>query len=215
MATAYGIRSATIHSSNMKREYELMETWTALMETGTTPPVDVFSWLKFLPQRMFNNYINRAKSVGRQMEALYGDILNKVMKRREAGQKLSTFMDWILDGQKKHQLSWRQLCFLGGILMDGGSDTSSTLTNTIVQALALHPEIQRKAHAEIDAIVGDDRSPVWEDIKQLRYINMILKEGQRWRPVAPLGFPHALGQGESQLGVHTIQKEYTHFCINR
>lgn len=168
------------------------------METGATPPVDLFPWMKILPERMFNNYVTRAKAIGVQMETLYTDILNKVIRRRsEGGQNLGTFMDRVLDGQEKnkHNLPWHQLAFIGGVLMEGGSDTSSSLTLAIVQALILNPEIQRKAHAEIDAVVGYERSPVWEDLERLPYINMIVKEGHRWRPILPLCFPHALGEG--------------------
>ncbi|KAI9680442.1 MAG: hypothetical protein M1822_007200 [Bathelium mastoideum] len=192
----YGIRTATVHGSNMNRLYKLMETWSAIMETGATPPIDVFPWLKYLPQWMFNNYINRAKGIGHQMETLYSDILSKVIKRREGGQKLDTFLDRVLDGQEKYQLPQHQLCFIGGVLSEGGSDTSSSLTLAIVQALTLYPEVQLKAHAEIDAVVGHDRSPVWEDLGRLQYINMIIKEGHRWRPILPLCFPHAVGQDD-------------------
>ncbi|KAF2230069.1 putative cytochrome P450 oxidoreductase [Viridothelium virens] len=192
----YGIRTATIRGSYMKRLYDLMEMWSELMETGATPPVDVFPWLKFLPQWMFGNYVDRAKSVGRQMETLYDDILNKVVQRRESGHRLGTFMDQVLDSQEKYQLSWHQLCFIGGILMEGGSDTTATLLLAIVQALTLNPEVQRKAHAEIDEVVGHDRSPTWEDFARLQYINMIVKEGHRWRPILPLCFPHAVGQDD-------------------
>ena len=174
-----------------------METWSDIMETGATPPVEVFPWLKYIPQQFFNNYITRAKSIGQQMETLYSDILTTVIKHRESGIQASSFIDRVLDGQEKNQLPWHQLCFIGGVLMEGGSDTSSSLTIAIVQGLTLYPDVQRRAHAEIDAVVGFDRSPTWEDLPRLPYINMIVKEGHRWRPILPLCFPHAVGQGES------------------
>ncbi|EAW11664.1 cytochrome P450 [Aspergillus clavatus NRRL 1] len=192
----FGIRTADRNGSNMKRLYKLMEEWSEIMETGATPPVDLFPWMKMLPQWMFSNYVNRAKAIGVQMETLYTDILNKVIKRRNGGQNLGTFMDRVLDGQEKNDLPWHQLAFIGGVLMEGGSDTSSSLTIAIVQALILNPAVQKKAHAEIDAVVGSDRSPVWEDLEKLPYINMIIKEGHRWRPILPLCFPHALGEDD-------------------
>jgi cytochrome P450 len=181
----------------MRRLYKLMEEWSEIMETGATPPVDMFPWLKLLPQWLFNNYITRAKAIGVQMETLYVDILKKVIKRREDGNNKGTFMDKVLDSQEKHNLSGHQLAFIGGVLMEGGSDTTSSLTLAIVQALVQNPDVQRKAHAEIDAVVGHNRSPVWEDFERLPYINMIVKEGHRWRPILPLCFPHALGEGKA------------------
>ncbi|THC91845.1 hypothetical protein EYZ11_008693 [Aspergillus tanneri] len=191
----FGIRTAHRNGSNMRRLYKLMEEWSEIMETGATPPVDLFPWMKLLPEWMFNNYVTRAKAIGVQMETLYTDILNKVIKRRDGGQNLGTFMDRVLDGQEKNNLPWHQLAFIGGVLMEGGSDTSSSLILAIVQALIQNPAVQEKAHAEIDSVVGHDRSPVWEDLEKLPYINMIVKEGHRWRPILPLCFPHALGEG--------------------
>ena len=53
-----------------------------------------------------------------------------------------------------------------------------------------------RAHAEIDAAIGEDRSPRWSDFSKLPYINMIIKESHRWRPVSPLGVSHALAEGK-------------------
>lgn len=168
--------------------------------------MDIFPWLKRIPERFFGNYVTRARHIGSQMENLYKDILLKVEKRRESGQNLGTFMDRVLDSQEKNELPRHQLQFIGGVLMEGGSDTSSSLTIAIVQALIENPEVQRKAHEEIDKIVGHERSPVWDDLKHLPYINMIVKEGHRWRPILPLCFPHAVGEGMeciNRLIIHT------------
>ncbi|KAI1812311.1 cytochrome P450 [Poronia punctata] len=191
----FGIRSPHVRSEYMRRLYTLMESWSELMETGNTPPVDIFPWLKAFPQKLFGNYKKRAVAVGKQMENLYEDVLQDVIKRRET-RNAGSFMDVVLDQQDKVQLPRDQLRFIGGVLMEGGSDTSSSLILAIVQALILNPEVQEKAQREIAAVVGEDRSPVWSDMPNLPYINMIVKEGHRWRPILPLCFPHALGQDD-------------------
>ena len=129
------------------------------------------------------------------MESLYSDVLDYVEARRKSGRKVKSFIDYVLDENDKNQHSRNQLIFLGGVLMEGGSDTSYSIILAIIQGLIKNPEIQKKAQAHIDAMVGEDRSPVWADFKKLPYINCIVKEGHRWRPVTPLSFPHALGQG--------------------
>lgn len=180
----------------MNRLYSAMDEFSQVMETGATPPVDIFPWLKQLPQFLFGNYITRAKAIGFQMESLYSDVLDHVIQRRKSGNRAGSFMDRVLDEQNKNELSIRQQRFIGGVLMEGGSDTTSSLLLAIVQAMTKNPEIQSKAQAEIDATVGPDHSPQWSDRDSLPYINMIVKEGHRWRPVVPLGFPHALGEGK-------------------
>ena len=60
---------------------------------------------------------------------------------------------------------------------------------TLFLAMVLHPEVQKKAQAEIDAIVGPNRLPDFHDRPSLPYINAVLKESSRWNLVAPLGKP--------------------------
>ena len=55
--------------------------------------------------------------------------------------------------------------------------------------MALCPEVQKKAQAEIDAIVGQNRLPDFHDRPSLPYVNAVLKESSRWNLVLPLGRP--------------------------
>ena len=53
--------------------------------------------------------------------------------------------------------------------------------------MALYPEVQKKAQAEIDAMVGSKRLPDFYDRPSLPYVNVVVKESSRWNLVAPLG----------------------------
>lgn len=53
-----------------------------------------------------------------------------------------------------------------------------------------NPEVFRKARAEIDRVVGKDRLPVLADRPNLRYLDYIVEEATRWRPLSPIGIPH-------------------------
>ncbi|CDO69911.1 hypothetical protein BN946_scf184884.g70 [Trametes cinnabarina] len=57
-------------------------------------------------------------------------------------------------------------------------------------AMVLHPEVQQKAQAELEAVVGQHRLPDFEDKQSLVYINAIVKEILRWHNVLPLGVSH-------------------------
>lgn len=54
-------------------------------------------------------------------------------------------------------------------------------------AMAIYPEVQAKAQAELDAVVGPDRLPEFADRDELPYVNAIISELFRWQPVVPLG----------------------------
>jgi cytochrome P450 len=47
------------------------------------------------------------------------------------------------------------------------------------------PDVQRKAQAELDEVVGFDRLPDYEDRKNLPYIAALCKETSQWHPVIP------------------------------
>jgi len=91
-----------------------------------------------------------------------------------------------------------------------GADTTASHILTLILAFAKFPHIVKKAQAEIDRICGPDRAPQWSDFKSLPYINCIVKEGLRWRPVAPSGLPHKVQQDEMYKGM-LIPKDSTIF----
>ncbi|EGO24745.1 hypothetical protein SERLADRAFT_449501 [Serpula lacrymans var. lacrymans S7.9] len=79
--------------------------------------------------------------------------------------------------------------------------TSSTLL-VFVLAMLLHPEIQKKAQVEIDAVVGQGRLPDFDDRASMPYIDAIVRETLRWHPVVPLGIAHAATESDVYEGYH-------------
>ncbi len=53
--------------------------------------------------------------------------------------------------------------------------------------MMLNPEVQKKAQAELDSVLGGDRLPSFDDQEDLPYINALCKELVRFHPVAPIG----------------------------
>lgn len=50
---------------------------------------------------------------------------------------------------------------------------------TFMLAMVRHPEIFKKAQAEMDSVVGPDRLPQLDDRKDLPYLNCIIQEAYR------------------------------------
>ena len=65
----------------------------------------------------------------------------------------------------------------------------SSLQSTFL-AMSLYPEVLKKAQAELDAVVGPDRLPDWDDQASLPYVTAVVKETLRWQNVLPLSVPH-------------------------
>ena len=88
--------------------------------------------------------------------------------------------------------------------MEGGSDTTSSIVIAFVHAMTKWGDVLKKAQKEIDAVMGEERTPVWDDYEKLPYVGQIVKEAMRWRPVVPLAFPHALTEGTAFLAARPL-----------
>jgi cytochrome P450 len=72
------------------------------------------------------------------------------------------------------------------VLLTAGTDTSALTTEWAMAELLTHPEAMRKARADIDAIVGTGRLVEESDISNLPYLQCVVKETLRLRPVGPV-----------------------------
>ncbi|KAG6846942.1 hypothetical protein H0H93_010982 [Arthromyces matolae] len=72
----------------------------------------------------------------------------------------------------------------------GGADTTVSAEYAFFLAMVLFPEVQKKAQAEIDAVIGSERLPTLADRPHLPYVNAVVTEVLRWNSVAPTGVPH-------------------------
>ncbi|CDO71681.1 hypothetical protein BN946_scf184915.g25 [Trametes cinnabarina] len=85
---------------------------------------------------------------------------------------------------------------VGLVAYEAGSDTSFSTLLGFFLAMCHYPEVQRKAQAELDAVVGPHRLPDFGDRDALPYINAVIKEALRWHIVLPLGLPHRTVQDD-------------------
>lgn len=98
-------------------------------------------------------------------------------------------------------LTDQEICFMTGNLIGGGVDTTASTTISFLLAMCAFPEVQKKAQAIIDEVVGSGRMPDWTDEPNLRYIRACVDETLRWRTVTILGgIPHAPTQDDEYRG---------------
>ncbi|XP_054262081.1 cytochrome P450 4C1-like [Macrosteles quadrilineatus] len=72
-------------------------------------------------------------------------------------------------------------------MMIGGSETSGLTNCFCLLMLAMHQDIQKKVYEEVYNIFGDsDRGVTMEDLNQMTYMEMVIKETLRRFPVGPL-----------------------------
>ncbi|KAK8733802.1 hypothetical protein OTU49_006487, partial [Cherax quadricarinatus] len=71
--------------------------------------------------------------------------------------------------------------------MFAGHDTTASAINSILYILGLHPDIQARIHEELDGILDSADSPITaEDIHQMKYTEICIKEALRMFPPVPI-----------------------------
>ncbi|KAL4935942.1 hypothetical protein BDV06DRAFT_228347 [Aspergillus oleicola] len=188
----FGLRTPSYHSHHFIQLEEIIAEWLHLIKIGSVLSEDIVPLVKYIPTSWMGSFISQLRCMRRRMHRLYGTMLANTVMRYEEGNRTRSIVHGILDHPGKASLTKQQLETLTGVVLEGGYDTTSSMLHVFIQAMALHPEHQKRAQAELDTICGDSRSPKWSDRGQLPYINMILKEVMRWRPVTPLAPPRLL-----------------------
>ncbi|KIK53241.1 hypothetical protein GYMLUDRAFT_49414 [Collybiopsis luxurians FD-317 M1] len=80
---------------------------------------------------------------------------------------------------------------IAGNIYIAGTDTMNAALLSFIQSMVLHQDAQKKAQAEIDRVIGHERLPEFSDRESLPYVEALYREVLRYRPVTPLGIPHA------------------------
>ena len=95
---------------------------------------------------------------------------------------------------------------LRAILKDlfmAGMETTNTEMEWVLLMLVRYPDIQTRAAAEVEYVIGHDRSPAIEDMPKLPYLEAVLEETLRLAPPIPI-LQHATTSGPTELGGYHI-----------
>jgi len=80
--------------------------------------------------------------------------------------------------------------WMSASLYGGSADTTTGTMAGFALNMILRPDIQEKAQAEIDRVVGSERLPTFADREDLPYVDAILKETLRIHPILPMSLPY-------------------------
>ncbi|KAG2032312.1 cytochrome P450 [Suillus americanus] len=99
--------------------------------------------------------------------------------------------------EEDHNVKWSAFS-----LYAGGSDTTVSAIYSLFLAMTLFPDVQKKAQAEIDAVVGPGRLPTFADRDYLPYTEALVKEVLRWSVVIPIAIPHCVTKDDIHDGYY-------------
>ncbi|KAJ7607153.1 cytochrome P450 [Roridomyces roridus] len=190
LSVLYGKRAPRYETRETTAFFEAQHEWERVLEPGATPPIDLIPLLKYVPVRWAKWKRDCARTRKLQRDLYFG-LLNETRERLGRGEENGCYMEEILKSQEELGMDLEITGYLGGVLIEGGSDTTSSFLQTLVLALTAYPKAQKKAQEEIDLVVGSHRMPTLDDLDELRYIRALILETHRFRPVAPMLIPHA------------------------
>lgn len=196
----FGWRTPTYEDPKMKQLFDGFSEFSDINNTGTAAVIDFFPFLGWLPESLVPAQ-RKAKELHKHEKVLYLSHWLKAKKETREGTINPCFCEGMLEAQKRDQFSDDLAAYISGSLLEAGSDTTSNTLYGFVQAMLVYPDVQRKAQAEIDRVIGPSRLPIMDDIDQLPYIRCCMKESLRWMPTTIMGaVPHAVTQDDEYLG---------------
>ncbi|KAF3047192.1 hypothetical protein E8E12_011599 [Didymella heteroderae] len=161
---------------------------------GTLPGshlVDILPVLNKLPL-FLKPWERRARALFQDNKNWCDERMRRVEKAIGKGTVNDSFLARVLQDEKCMGFEDRsEAAYLALMLMIGAADTSKMSSWSFLEAMMRFPDVQAKALAKIEAVVGvADRLPVYEDLDSIPYVRCLMKELWRWRPPVALGHPH-------------------------
>ncbi|XP_053691282.1 probable cytochrome P450 313a4 [Sabethes cyaneus] len=130
------------------------------------------------------------------VDEIFQDSLNRRAKQselvtssdRDDHRKPQIFIDQVLNLHDEKVFSDIEVIQNVYLIIATGSDTSGIEMGIIAQLLAMYPHLQEKVYQEIREIFPDEGGSHFtpENLQQLRYMEMFIKESLRLFPVGPI-----------------------------
>ncbi|KAK3382212.1 cytochrome P450 [Lasiosphaeria ovina] len=201
------ISGAQVHDlgDSWVRDYNRVQhEFEDLLDPATAPPIDIFPILQWVPA-MFAEWKRKAPATRKALLKSYGALMAHAKKpHNNTIQPLATkLLQRAADPETppEGRFSEQEITMLMGGTIDAAFDSSVVVFQILMLALAAHPEAQRAAQAEIDAVFGSETElPERIDLDRLPYVNACMTESLRWRPVSTLGLPRETVADEQMLG---------------
>ncbi|XP_078517171.1 cytochrome P450 2G1-like [Lissotriton helveticus] len=153
---------------------------------------------------MYPRIMDHLPGPHKRMFELFKYLEDFIVERVEKNQKtldpnnLRDFIDCFLIQREKEKEDLSSVFTIMNLVMTvmdiilGGTETITTTTSYGLLALMKHPEILAKVQEEIDNVIGENRTPTFEDRGKMPYTKAVIAEIQRCSDTIPMGAAHAV-----------------------
>ncbi|KIK64105.1 hypothetical protein GYMLUDRAFT_40354 [Collybiopsis luxurians FD-317 M1] len=153
--------------------------------------VNLIPFLQYIPDWVPGTAFKKtAKEWSATLNEMVDLPYNFVKKQIATGSAEPSYVSKLVEGQTLSAEQEFEIKWSSASLYSGGADTTVSAIHSFFKAMALYPEVQAKAQAELDAVVGNDRLPSFEDRDHLPYLQAVTLEALRWHSVVPTSVPH-------------------------
>ncbi|KAF4596290.1 hypothetical protein EYR38_007667 [Pleurotus pulmonarius] len=198
LSVTYGIPVAT---SDNEKYVVLVEEAMKVISKATNPGAylaDLFPILKHPHALFFRNDIQRDRRI---VQESLNKPFDHVKEQIAKGNAPPSLAQQLLADEGDKEFASREeyentVKWLTGSLYLAGVDTVNALVLTTLLAMAMNPDKQTCAQAEIDAVVGTHQLPALGDKGSLPYVEAVIKEAMRWYPSVPLSLGRRTAQDD-------------------
>jgi cytochrome P450 len=159
-------RTPSYYNKATQQLFDEFENFSLLNQTGTAAMIDFFPLLRHLPDWVLPTQ-KRAKEHHAKEKALYLKLWLDCKAQIVAGQAKPCFCVNMAKVQEAEKFSDDLAAYISGTLLEAGSDTTSNTLYGFIKAMVLFPDVQKKAQAQLDEVVGPNRLPELSDEPQL------------------------------------------------
>ncbi|KAI0798709.1 cytochrome P450 [Irpex lacteus] len=195
MEIVYGVQVHSMDDDYLRLAIESMDAFASSRMAGKYW-VDYIPFLKYVPSWVPGasavKYGSRWRPVVEEMVDRPFEAIKRQLKDSAPTPSMAAELITEVEGEKDPaRRAEEELCAkqATGISYAAGADTTYSIIQTFFCCMAAYPELQKRAREELDAVVGPDRLPTYDDFNSLPYIQAIFMECARWLPVLPLSFP--------------------------
>ncbi|TFK41780.1 cytochrome P450 [Crucibulum laeve] len=203
LSLAYGIKTKPLNDPFTKLAEDALETIGKVASPGAFL-VDIMPVLKYMPEFLPGAGFKRKAREWYQLMVMFREKpFAFARKQIELGYAKPSFTSMCLEGldaSKPIEPQLETVIDAAATVYAGAAHTTVSAISTFIIAMIYYPDVQKKAQAELDQVVGSSRLPEFSDRRDLPYITAILKEVLRWKPVTPLGIVHRLMEDDTYNG---------------
>ncbi|KAJ7648773.1 cytochrome P450, partial [Mycena polygramma] len=218
LSTVYGIDVMPEDDPHINISEKALNAMAATGNRGSFL-VDSLPFLKYIPESFPGaGFKRQAREWAEAVDAMPIVPYEFVKTSRAAGTAKASIASRVLDEieDSGEDQETKELVLRNVLSACYGAQSTVSALGTFILAMVMYPEVQKKAQAAVDDVVGHGRLPDFED--DIPYVDAIVREVLRWRTVLPLsmqfldslwyghdfspGAPHAVTEDDVYKGYH-------------